>query len=353
MVRVDASRVLEFATALLAAAGLPHEDAVDMAHCLLAASLRGVDTHGVGRLPAYVRVVQSGKCPAAPYIRIVSEIGAVAVMDGGGGFGFVPATRAMRKAIESARVRGIGAVGVRNSGHYGMAACYPLQAVRAGMIGVSFTNADPLVAAPGFRGRMVGNNPIALAAPTGEDPPLVLDIATSAASMAKIRQARAAGRQIPLGWGYDSSGRETADPAEVIDGGSLAPFGGHKGFGLALFVEVLSGILTGGPFGLHAHAGLHYGGTRDDKCGHFLVAISVDAFMPLDQFAQRMTAWIAELKSHPAVDGEDRVRLPGERAYREERRRLAEGIPLSPSDAKGLRELALELKVPLLQELDG
>ncbi|MDQ7841375.1 MAG: Ldh family oxidoreductase [bacterium] len=353
MNRVAASLLREFSITLLMAAGFPHHDASDMAECLLVASLRGVDTHGVTRLPAYIRVVQSGKCPAAADIRVVADAGSAALLDGGGGFGFVPATRAMRIAIEKARAWGIGAVGVRNSGHYGMAACYPLLAVRDGMLGIAVTNSDALVTAPGFRGRLVGNNPVALAAPAGDGPPLVLDIASSVASMAKIRRAQAAGECIPAGWGVDASGHPTDDPGAVIDGGALLPFGGHKGFGLALFAEVLSGLLTGGPFGKHAHAGLHYGGTKDDKCGHFLVAVSVDAFMPADQFAQRMTAWIAELKSHPAVDGEDRVRLPGERAYREERRRLAEGIPLSTRDAKELRVLARELRVPPPLELEG
>ena len=347
MIRVMASQIRELCIAVLMAAGYPPPDAADMSDCLLTASLRGVDTHGVARLPAYVRVVQSGKCPAAADIRVVADAGAAALLDGGGGFGFVPATRAMRISIEKARAWGIGAVGVRNSGHYGMAACYPLLAARCGMLGIAITNSDPLIVSPGSRGRMVGNNPIALAAPAGDDPPLVLDIATSTVSMAKIRRALASDERIPIGWGVDADGHPTDDPGAVIEGGALLPFGGHKGFGLALFVEIFSGLLTGGPFGKNAHAGLHYGGTKDNKCGHFVVAVNIDAFISQHDFAQRMKTWIAELRSHGDGNSPERVRLPGDRADQEERRRLAEGIPITETDLSGLRGLASELGVRL------
>ncbi|MBI4278214.1 MAG: Ldh family oxidoreductase [Armatimonadetes bacterium] len=334
-----------FARQVLVRVGMADADAGVIADRLLDASLRGVDSHGLGRLPLFVNPIATGSLPARPQITVVTDAMAVALVDGGGGLGFVPATRAMHMAVAKSEQYGVGMVAVRNTGHFGMAACYPLLAVAARKVGVACSNSNPLVAAPGARARTVGNNPFAFGAPAGDRPAVVLDVACSVASMAKIRDALERGARIPLDWGIDAHGRPTGDPRAVIEGGALAPFGGHKGFGLALLVEILTGIMTGGAFGLDAHAGLRYA-EGAGRVAHWMLAVDVTRFLPADDFARRMEAWIARLKALDTVTGEG-VRFPGERAAREAEARAREGIPLTEEEVTGLRDLSTRYGVPL------
>jgi ureidoglycolate dehydrogenase (NAD+) len=345
--RVPASVLSPYGEAILTAIGFPPDHAAVTTECLIEASLRGVDTHGIGRLSMYARVVRSGKLPANANIRVLRDDGgATALIDGGGGLGFVPATRAMMVSMEKARRFGVGAVGVVNSSHFGMAACYPLQAARKGFLGIGFTNADRLISAPTGRGRMIGNNPIAFAAPAGNGPPIVLDIACSVAANARVRAHLARGEKLPdTSWGFDQRGQPTDDPASILEGGSLAPFAGHKGFGIALFMEIFCGVLTGGPFGKNAHAGLHYGGTKDDKIGHFFIALEIGRFVDPEDFGRRMEELVAQLKGFPSAPGHTEIRLPGEQAERLTRDRLANGIPLDDDRVHELLALGTELGV--------
>lgn len=342
MVRIPVDEIGPFARRIFAAIGYPPDHAEIVVECLTEASLRGVDTHGLAKIPMYSRVVMSGKLPARADIKTVIDHQAMAVVDGGGGLGFVPAAMGMDLAIRKARRFGVGAVGIRHSSHFGMAGCYPLRAARVGMLGITFTNADRLIGPPGAAARVIGNNPIAFGAPCGERAPVLLDMSCSVASMGKVRAALEAGKKIPREWGFDQTGQPTDDPAALIDGGFQAPFGGHKGFGIALFMEIFSGVLTGGPFGKHAHAGLHYGGTKDDKVGHFMIAVDIEKFMPMAVFSRRIEQLVDEIKSYPTVPGGE-IRYPGERAQREADQRRLTGIPFTEAQLRAIAELAGEL----------
>jgi LDH2 family malate/lactate/ureidoglycolate dehydrogenase len=241
--RFEAAALEQAARALLAAAGAEDEDARHVASALVAADARGMHSHGVSRLPVYVRRIAAGGARAGVAGTLVKETAATAVLDGEDGIGQVIAMRAMREAIRKARETGAGVVAVRRSNHFGEGAYYVAEAVAEGMIGLITTNGSPNMRYWGGRTSVLGTLPLAVGVPAGEEPPIILDLAFGTVSKGKILQAAARGEKIPTSWAVDRSGRATDDPQAVLDGGWTLPVGAYKGSGLILIMEVLSGPL--------------------------------------------------------------------------------------------------------------
>lgn len=317
LVRADDLRVS--VQAIFEANGLPTADAAVVAETLVEADLRNVRSHGVMRVPVYLRGLAGGSIVAQPSIQTVQDSGAVAVLDAGHGMGQVGAHAAMQLAIERAKGVGVGAVGLRASNHCGALAYYAMMALPAGCIGLAITNAGINMAPTGGRDRLVGNNPLAIAVPTRRDWPMVLDMATSVAAGGKLDMAIIRNEAIPLGWALDKDGSPTTDAKAARDGGSLLPVGGPKGYGLSVMLDVLAGVLAGARFG----AGLGMAGS-----GQFFLAIDVERFMPLTEFNDRMDALIDQLHGSALAPGAGRIFVSGEIEAAARSQRLAEGIPI-------------------------
>ena len=344
--RVDHGKLYRFVTLVFQKLGVSEQDAKIAAQVLVMADLRGVDSHGVMRLNLhtwYVKGLRDGEINPRPKIEVVSEAPSVALVDGDGGLGMVVGHRAMEVAIKKAAEVGVGLVGVRNSRHFGMAACYAMLALPHDMIGISMTNASRQVVPTFGSEARYGTNPLCLAAPCGAELPFVLDMATTTAAAGKLEVAARLGGMIPLGWALDEKQRPTRDPRAAQKARRLLPLGGtreggsHKGYGLGIMVEILSGILTGTIAAL---------GSRESAArGHFFGAINIGSFRPVDDFKRYMDTLLRELKSTPPMEGEERVFFAGEIEHETAEERTAKGIPLHRSVLDGLRELSRELSI--------
>jgi ureidoglycolate dehydrogenase (NAD+) len=343
---VAASRLTAFAVAVLRCAGVPDAEAGIVADTLVEADLRGVHSHGVMRLPIYIKRIQAGLVRPEASATVVTEGDAFVQLDAHNGLGQVASVRAMDLAIGKARRRGIGIVGVAHSTHFGAAAYYAMQAAARQMIGVAITNTVPLMPPVGGAAKIVGNNPIAYAIPAGRERPVVLDIATSVVAHGKVQRARGRGDRVPLGWGVDRHGEPTDRPEAIMDGGMLLPFGGHKGFGLAMIFDLLCGPLTGAGASAEV-AGLAIGGqARPQNAGHLFLAIDVAQFRPLPDFFDSVDRYVQAVRNSPRAPGIERIYVPGEIEFETADARRRDGIPIDPdviADLNGLaREFALE-----------
>lgn len=324
--------MLDYMTRVLTAAGVSQEDAAIAADVLLSADMRGVSSHGIIRLfPYYSRRLRDGLINPRPQPAVLSETPSSLALDGDNGLGHPTAYRAMERCIVKASEAGAAWVTVRGSNHFGIAGYYAMQALPHDMIGLSFTNASSLVAPTYGATAILGTNPIAVAAPAGTERPYVLDMATSIVPIGKITVYERAGLEIPYGWGVNSQGRVTTDPREVFYGGALLPLGGtdvmrgYKGYGLALLVEILAGVLAGSAFGRAVDADAH---TQVSNIGHCFAAIRVDAFRPLEDFKRDMDAMIRELKDAPKAEGHERIYIAGEKEFEKAERSAKEGVPI-------------------------
>ncbi|MDI7274495.1 MAG: Ldh family oxidoreductase [Anaerolineae bacterium] len=342
--RIPAATLAEACVRLLRQVGVPADQAALTADVCVQADLRGVESHGVLRLPAYIGQVRRGLMAADTRLRIVRDRGAMALLDGQGGFGQVAAAEAMRMAIRKAQEYGLAAVGVRNAGHFGMAAYYAMMALPHDAIGVVISNAAPSMAPWGGVEAILGSNPLCVAIPTRADTPIVLDMATSLVARGKIRLAAEKGEKIPATWALDSTGQPTEDANAALKG-TLLPVGGPKGYGLSLVNDVLAGVLTGAPFGSSIPS-LH-DLTRPSAVGFYLQAIDVQTFIPLDSFYARIQQLVAEIKGCRRAEGVSRIYLPGEPELERVKDRLANGIPVPAAVLESLREVARDLDVAL------
>ena len=318
--------------------GLRENDAHLVAETLVEADLRGVASHGVQRMTTYANSLRRGAMVAQPTIGVVKDSGWALVVDGGGGMGQVAAQRAMDLALERAAESGHGAVSVRNSTHCGAMAFWALQAIPQKAIGTAITNAGINMMPTGGREKMVGNNPVAYAVPTGREVPLVLDMATSVVAGGKLDIARIKGQSIPLGWAVDKDGQPTTDPV-AARGGALLPVGGPKGYGLAVVLDVFCGVLSAGRFG----RGLGMPGSS-----HFFEVMSVEAFDEYDEFVARMGDLIDQLHACRPAEGSEGVLVPGEIEHRLRERHLKEGLPMEETLVKELSELGRSVSAPPL-----
>lgn len=338
---VGAEALRAFTAQVFERLGVPPGDAALVAELLVDADLRGVDTHGVMRLPAYVRAVKEGVYNPRPNIQVVKESAIHALFDGDGGLGYLVGTVAMRWCIQRAQEQGFAMAGVRNSTHFGAAAHYAMMAARQDLIGFASTNAPPTMAPPGSYRVTHGNNPIAYAIPAGEEPMLVLDMANSVRAMGQVTNYRREGWTLPSGWALDKDGDPTQDPNVVA---SLLPLGenGYKGYGLTLVVDVLAGVLTGASFARRFVPGRPAAGV-----GHLFMAIDPTIFLPLDEFKRRVDETLREAKAAPRRPGVERIYVAGELEFETKERRLREGIPLPPELRRQLEALGQEMDVPL------
>jgi len=352
---VSESTLRAFTKNIFLAMGCSQEHAALAADVLLLSDLRGIDSHGVARLTGYVRLWEKQRINATPNIKIVHETPTTATVDGDAGLGLVVAPFAMQIAIEKAEKYGSGWVSVRNSNHFGIAGYHGLMAVEKDMIGFAMTNASPLVAPTFSNERLLGTNPMCYAFPAGKYPPVIVDMATSAAANGKLEIAQRLGKQVPEGWIQDKQGNYTTDPHALKTGGSLLPLGSdrehgsHKGFGLSATVDILSAVLSGANYGPWVPPFVAFLDPPNDPVGqgigHFLGAMRVDGFRPVDEFKSHLDNWIERFKSASTIYPDQKVIIPGEPELEAYTNRLKNGIPLVDAVANDLNELAKKLGV--------
>ncbi len=350
-------QLFAFTRSVFLSMGCPERDAETAAATLLAADLRGVDSHGVARLSGYVRLWEAKRVNATPHIRIIHETPSTAVVDGDSGLGLVVAPFAMQVAIKKAKQAGTGWVSVQNSNHFGIAGYHAMMALEHEMIGIAMTNASPLVAPTFSTDRMLGTNPICVAAPAGIQPPFVADLATTTAANGKLEILQRKKQATPSGWVQDKEGNPSTDPHELKNGGALLPLGGdrdhgsHKGYALGAIVDLFSALLSGAnyapwvpPFPAYVPMPAQQPGKG---IGHFLGAMRIDAFRPAADFRNAMDHWIEGFRNAKTVAGEDRVLVPGDPERETEAIRRESGIPLLDVVVKDLEELAHRFSLAL------
>lgn len=341
---ISQQNLFRFIKEVLEQKGVPKAEAKLISETLVAANLRGVDTHGLIRLPIYLKRIDAGSLRPKADVTVIRETSTIALLDGHQSFGQVAGCRAMAMAIQKAREWGVGVVGVRNSEHFGTAAFFAMMASKKNMIGISITNTAPIMAPTGGSEKLIGNNPIAFAIPAGKEPPFVLDVAMSVAALGKVILASQRGEKVPLGWGKDRTGAMTEDPAAVLQGGSLYPMGDYKGYGLAVVFDILCGVLTGSGFSTDVLP-IYKEVEKTNRCGHFMMAIKIRDFMPVSHFAKRMKILVSRIKESTKAKGCEEIYLPGEIEYLTEQRRTKKGIPIEKSLIKDLNGIIRKLKV--------
>lgn len=354
---ISYQQLLEFTRSVFQQIGCSEREAQTAATTLLSADLRGIDSHGVARLSGYIRLWEAKRVNARPDIRIIHESPSTAVVDGDSGLGLVVAPFAMKVAIEKAKQVGTGWVSVQNSNHFGIAACHAMMALPHDMIGIAMTNASPLVAPTFSIDRMLGTNPICVAAPAGEEPPFVADLATTTAANGKLEILQRKNLLTPQGWVQDKDGNSSQDPHELKKGGALLPLGGdkdhgsHKGYALGAIVDIFSGLLSGAnyapwvpPFPAYVPMPSQQPGKG---IGHFFGAMRTDAFRPAAGFRKDMDHWIRGFRNARTIPGQDRVLVPGDPEREMEAERMKHGIPLLPVVMDDLQGLARRFGISL------
>jgi ureidoglycolate dehydrogenase (NAD+) len=325
--RVHPDRLKEFCVQALKASGLSERHAVETAEVLVTTDTWGTHTHGTRQLLPLMHNVRKGGLNASAEPEIVGEGLAWSLIDGNYAMPMVTSRLAMNTAIEKARRAGIAYSGVRHSNHYGAAGFYAMMAVEQGMIGLSVSNVDIRMTIPGARAPVIGTNPLAYAVPAGKERPVFMDIATSVVAISKVLTAKVAGKPIPDNWLVDERGLPTSDPQAYPEKGAIVPMAGHKGYGIALFIEIISGVLTGASF-LSGIGNWLADDPEPADQGHAFIALDVESLMPLDRFRQRMDEMIRELREAPRAEGADRIYVPGEMEWERYDEAYSRGIQL-------------------------
>lgn len=327
---------------------VPEEDAKICADILITSDLRGIESHGIGRLRMYVDRIKNGQIENKAALETVRESPTTAVIDGHHGLGMVIGYHSMNLAIKKAVEFGMGAVAVRNSTHFGIDGYYPLMAIEQGMIGMSFSNARPAVSPTFSTQPKLGTNPIAFGAPTDEEFPFLFDAATSITQRGKIEVLNREEKPAYKGWVIDSEGNPMTDPQSILAGltqdqAALLPLGGdtealgsHKGYGLSTMVEILSASLQSGAF-LSALSGLNADGSNGRfKVGHFFMAISVDSFLPLNDFKKNIGDLLRELRTSRKTPGQPRIYTAGEKEFLNTIEVRKTGVPINENLRKDI-----------------
>ena len=339
-IKISPSSAEDFARAILATHGVRPDRAALMASALVLADLRGVDTHGLNRLPGYVARITAGVTEPSPDVKFHDKTPVMSLLDARNTFGFIAGSLAVDKCIEMAETFGMGMVAVRNSNHYGMGATYVLRAIRKGFACFAFTNASRAMPPWGGAEALLGTSPFAVGVPGGDEGDFVLDMSPCVAARGKIRKACRRGEPIPLGYALDRQGRPTTDPEAALDGGVVLPIGGPKGSGLAMMMDIFSGVMTGAAFA---------GGVNDqynvlDKpqgVGHWFFVFRPELFLEggMAQFRERMDVLLRAVRSSKKAEGFDRIYVSGEMEAAMEKQRALEGIPFTQSEVDTLHEL--------------
>ena len=339
----------------LTAVGVSESDATDVSDVLVAADLRGIESHGIARLDHfYVQRIEAGVVAPRPTYSVAAESPTTYNLDAGNGLGHPASKRAMEKAIEKAGDRGVAWATVRNSNHFGIAAYYAMMALEHDMIGICMTNSTRLVVPTFGREKTAGTNPIAVAVPTAHEPPYVLDMATSTVTYGRLEVAERKGKQLNRGWAVGPDGLETLDPVLAKTRGGLLPLGGfdtegggHKGYGLGALVEIMCAVLSGAPFGNQLKIpedGMHGGYTA-----HFFGAMRVDAMRDPDEFKRDMDRELRAFKDSAPAPGRERVQVAGEPEYEATQRFRREGVPINEKVFDALDAMAERLGIEKLE----
>ncbi|MGK7395981.1 MAG: Ldh family oxidoreductase [Candidatus Cyclobacteriaceae bacterium M3_2C_046] len=326
------------------------QDAALASDVLLSADLRGVDSHGVARLSGYVRLWETGRLNARPEVRVEHETPSTAVVDGDSGVGLVVAPKAMEIAMAKAEQVGTGWVAVKDSNHYGIAGYHAMMALPEDMIGISMTNASPLVAPTFSNQRMLGTNPIAVAIPAGKEPPFVADFATTTVANGKLEILERKNAPAPFGWVQDSEGRPATDVKVLKQGGALLPLGGdrdhgsHKGYCLGSIVDIFSAVLSGANYSSWVPPFVSFLPLPENPVGagigHFVGAMRIDAFRTTEDFKAHMDNWIGSFRKAKTINGQEKVLIPGDPEREMTAERLKNGIPLLDPVIEDLHLLA-------------
>jgi L-2-hydroxycarboxylate dehydrogenase (NAD+) len=346
----------EFSTRIFLHFGVPKADATQAADVLASADLRGIDSHGVARLTSYFDLLSEGLINPTPKIKILRSTASTATIDGDNGLGLVVGPQANTICMNMAEKAGSGWVSVCNTNHFGIAGYYVLQALERDMIGWAMTNSTKLVTPLWGAERMLGTNPIAIAFPGKDEPPIVIDMATCAAAYGKIEMARRRGESIPQGWGIDNQGRGTTNPDDIVAGGALLPLGsdrergGHKGYGLAIMVDVLCGALSGAnwgpftpPFALRQEIPARSVGKG---IGHFFGAMRIDGFIEADEFKRQVDDFVRTFRATKPAPGTNGPLIPGDPEREAEKIRSREGVPLIAPVVEELRAISKKTGIP-------
>jgi L-2-hydroxycarboxylate dehydrogenase (NAD+) len=347
--------LLNFTQEVFTKMGCNSEDAAKTAKVFLTAELRGLPSHGMIRIKDYYQLWEAKRINTKPNIRIVHETPSTAVVDADGAIGMIAATRSMEIAMEKAEKCGTGWVSTRGSNHYGIAGYYAMMALEKDMIGMSMTNANPLVAPTGSVSRMMGTNPIAVAVPANKYPAYVADFATTPIARGKLAVAEKKGEKVAFGYVQDKDGNPSNDPAILKEGGSMVALGGdlehgsHKGFCMSTIVDIFSCVFSGANFGPFCPPSVAYLPLLDQKVGegtgHFFGAMRIDAWQPKELFKSQMDKWIETYKAAKPAKGVERVYVPGEIEWEKEMKIRKEGIPVIPAIATDLKEIAGKLGI--------
>jgi LDH2 family malate/lactate/ureidoglycolate dehydrogenase len=346
--RVPVALLERYIARVLHAVGMPEQDAATVGAIMAEADARGADAHGIFRLPAYVKRIQAGGMNMRPDIRVVQERAGSALLDGDNGIGHLIMSKAAGMAIEKARTTGIAWVGARMSNHAGPAGLYARMPLRHGMIGMYMAVGSANHMPPwGGTEMLLSTNPIAIAVPAQSRPPIVLDMATTNAAYGKVKAKAQRNETMPEGWMVGRDGKPLLDPKRSNEG-FLLPIGGAKGYGLALMFGLLAGTLNGAAFGKDVvDFNQDYASTTNT--GHLIVALDVEAFMPLAQFEEQVDDIYAQMKSSPLLPGWDEIRLPGEQSNATFLDRSSAGVPIHPELRTALDDLAERVGVAPLQ----
>ena len=350
--------LVQFSQKIFEAVGFSAADASAAALALVAADLRGIDSHGVARLSGYVRLCKVGRLNAQAQPKIIAETPSTATLDADMGAGLLAATQAMQIAIQKAKNVGVGFVAVCNSNHFGIAAYHAMQAAQEDMIGIAFTNASPLVAPTGSHEKLLGTNPMCYVFPCRKYPDLVFDMATSAAANGKLQIAERLQKPLPQGWAITKDGAPTTDAGVLKKGGALLPLGSttdlgsHKGYGLAAVVDLFSGVLSGANFAGWVPPFVPFLGVQPHLpgkgIGHFLGAMRVDAFRSKHSYYEAINLWIERFKSAVPSDPSQPVLVHGEIEHNHEQHRKANGIQLEQAVIDDLMALGAEYNIDFL-----
>jgi ureidoglycolate dehydrogenase (NAD+) len=339
---IPADKLIAFGEGVFRKAGVPGGDAGTVAEILVEANLRGVDTHGIYLANLYVRRLQKGLINPTPCFRFEKKRAGVGMLDADFSLGQLSTLEAARKAVEMAQEAGIGIVAVKNSNHFGAAAYYAEYCAKRDCIGLVMSDGECEVIPFGGREKFLGTNPLCCCIPAGTYPWFCMDMATSEVAFGKVRAAAEAGKSIPSNWAVDRNGKPVTDATKAY---AVVPMSGPKGYGISLMIEILSSRLTGMPYG--AHIIRKFDDWKNKAfMGHYVQAVDIAAFCPVDEFKKRMDELFADLKSQPSGPGFKEILIPGEPEWRAKQQREKEGCPIREEDAKLLRQLGQELGVP-------
>ena len=342
--KIQAGRLREVSVQILKGLNATQDEAELVTDCLVRAEMRGIDTHGVYFLKLLSDRIDAHMIHIPTPLKVIREDNTTAILDGGNGLGQVAAHRAMKMSIQKARDFGMGITLVRNTNHIGILAFYTPMAAEEGMVGIVMSNSAPSMSPWGGAEPFLGTNPISIAIPGGEEGAVVLDMSSSVVARGKIRRAQRMKERIPLGWALDDTGTPTTDPVAALKG-SLLPIGGPKGYGLALMIDVLAGLLSGSQYGPEVKT--FHQPLGPTGIGVFTMAIDIERFMPLHQFKDLMTSYAKSIKKTKKAKEVSQIYLPGEIELEKEKKSITEGIELDSTVVKSLNELLQKAKSPL------